>query len=119
MKNMFSYDNLSKLIITSSILIYKIISVDTLQQHIRDTVLIRQKNICGSCYKKFSDKVPHEIHHLNHNSSDNDLNNLLALCCNCHTAHHRFNRPVQPFFPDVEYMSLITDIKPYHTNISK
>ncbi len=119
MKNMFNYDNIYKVIITSGILLYNSIYVDTLQQRIRDTILIRQKNTCGSCHTKFSDKVPHEIHHLNHNSSDNNLNNLLALCCNCHAAHHRFNMRVKPFFPDIEYLSYINNVKPYHTNISK
>lgn len=66
--------------------------------NIRNIILRKQGNICGSCKTLFSHLVPHEIHHLDHNRKNNDLNNLIALCSNCHAAHHRFNLSIQPFF---------------------
>jgi len=63
--------------------------------NIRNIILRKQGNICGSCKTPFSHLVPHEIHHLDHNRKNNDLNNLIALCSNCHAAHHRFNLSIQ------------------------
>ena len=70
---------------------------------LRNTVILRQNNLCGKCKTPFSKMVPHEIHHLNHNKTDDDPNNLLALCSNCHSAHHRFGVTVGPVYPYHEY----------------
>jgi len=72
-------------------------NITALQQHLRNKILIKQNNECGLCKTRFSRMVPHEIHHLNHNATDNGENNLLALCCNCHSAHHRYNVSVKPY----------------------
>ena len=69
-----------------------------LQQSIRNMIINRQGNVCGLCKTKFSRMVPHEIHHLNHNAKDHREFNLLALCSNCHSAHHRYNVKVYPYF---------------------
>jgi hypothetical protein len=81
-------------------LIISVILVVTrgLHQSIRNTIINRQVNVCGLCKTEFSRMVPHEIHHLNHNSTDNRVHNLLALCANCHSAHHRYNVNVYPYF---------------------
>mgnify|MGYP001209525204 FL=1 len=114
---MLYYEMLRRIAITSSILVYSVMPIDSLQQRVRDYILVKQKNTCGKCNCKFSDEVPHEIHHLNHNSSDNNVNNLLALCCNCHSAHHRYNKQVMPFLPSVEYLSIINNEEPYYKSI--
>ena len=117
MVSMLCYDNIHRVII--AFMIYNIISAFSLHQRIRDSILLKQKNTCGSCYNHFSDTVPHEIHHLNHNSSDNRANNLVAVCCNCHASHHRYNKPINPYFPAVTYISLINNDIPYYKTIKK
>ena len=67
-------------------------------QSLKRRVLIRQRNLCGSCQSKFSKFIPHEIHHFNNITTDNNCSNLVALCANCHSAHHRFNISVQQIF---------------------
>ena len=99
-------------------MIYNIINACSLQQQLRDDILLKQNNICGSCYNPFSATVPHEIHHLNHNSSDNDANNLVAVCCNCHASHHRYNNKIKPFFPALTYISRIRNEIPYYKKIN-
>jgi len=81
-----------------------------IQPILRNKILSRQDNKCGLCKKNFSKLIPHEIHHINSISNDNDSNNLLALCCNCHSAHHRFNVTVKPFFNNLKYY---TEKEPY------
>ena len=81
-----------------------------IQPLVRNKILSRQDNKCGLCKKNFSKMVPHEIHHVNGVSNDNDTNNLLALCCNCHSAHHRFNVSVKPYFKNLKNYS---NVKPY------
>tara|TARA_B100001769_G_C21796612_1_gene433953 strand:- start:78 stop:413 length:336 start_codon:yes stop_codon:yes gene_type:complete len=82
----------------------------SIQPLLRNKILCRQDNKCGLCKKNFSKMVPHEIHHINGVSNDNDKNNLLALCCNCHSAHHRFNISVKPYFNNLKNSS---NVKPY------
>ena len=98
-------------------MIYNIINVFSLQQQIRDKILLKQNNICSSCYKPFSVMVPHEIHHINHNSSDNDVNNLVAVCCNCHASHHRYNKQINPYFPVENYINNNNNELPYYKTI--
>ena len=90
--------------ITKYILLLLILTnIRALQQHLRNKILIKQHNECGLCKTRFSKMVPHEIHHVNHNASDNNENNLLALCCNCHSAHHRYNVSVKPYFVIISF----------------
>lgn len=82
------------MLILNSIIVLLINYVDigySIGQSLKRRVLIRQRNLCGSCRSQFSKFIPHEIHHLNHIATDNNSSNLVALCANCHTAHHRFN----------------------------
>lgn len=109
------YDKIHRIVL--AFIIYNIISVFSLQQRIRDSILLKQKNTCGSCYKPFSVTVPHEIHHINHNSSDNHASNLVAVCCNCHASHHRYKKPINPYFPAVTYIGLISNELPYYKTI--
>ena len=91
-------------------------NIRALQQHLRNKILIKQNNICGLCKTRFSRMVPHEIHHLNHNATDNSENNLLALCCNCHTAHHRYNVSVKPYLGNISF-AFMKSTDTYMTNI--
>ena len=117
MCSMLYYEMLRRITVASTVLVYNAIPINSLQQRVRDYILVKQYNTCGRCNCNFSDEVPHEIHHLNHNSTDNTENNLLALCCNCHSAHHRYNKQVMPFFPSVEFISSINTIEPYYKTI--
>tara|TARA_A100001015_G_scaffold122856_1_gene136174 strand:- start:91 stop:408 length:318 start_codon:yes stop_codon:yes gene_type:complete len=83
-----------------------------IQPLLRNKILSRQDNTCGLCKKKFTNMIPHEIHHLNAIHNDNSLSNLVALCCNCHAAHHRFNVSVYPYY---NISNNISNIKPYLT----
>lgn len=91
-----------------------ITNINALNSNIRNYILRKQNNKCGLCYKNFSKLIPHEIHHINHNSSDNNEYNLLALCCNCHTAHHRYNVFVKPILKNNSYN--INLVEPYNIN---
>ena len=117
MCSMLYYEMLRRITVASTVLVYNAIPINSLQQRVRDYILVKQHNTCGRCNCNFSDEVPHEIHHLNHNSTDNTENNLLALCCNCHSAHHRYNKQVMPFLPSVEFISSINTIEPYYKTI--
>ena len=97
------------------LLLIVLTNIRALQQHLRNKILIKQNNECGLCKIKFCRMIPHEIHHLNHNTSDNKENNLLALCCNCHSAHHRYNVSVKPYFK--KYIPSSSTIEPYYSNI--
>lgn len=111
------YELLRRITLSSTILIYSAIPIDSLQQRVRDYILVKQQNLCGKCNCKFSAAIPHEIHHLNHNASDNNVNNLLALCCNCHSAHHRYSKSVTPFLLPINFLSSISNEEPYYKTI--
>ena len=98
------------------LLLIVLTNIRALQQHLRNKILIKQNNECGLCKTPFSKMVPHEIHHLNHNTTDNGENNLLALCCNCHSAHHRYNVSVKPYFGIISF-PLMKSIDTYMKNI--
>ena len=86
------------MLIRPSFILFMAPSVVCLSRQLRNKVLIRQNNRCGLCKANFSRMIPHEIHHLNHIPKDNNSSNLLALCANCHSAHHRYNVCVYPYF---------------------
>mgnify|MGYP000042801601 FL=1 len=117
MCSMLYYEMLRRITVVSTLLVYSAIPIVSLQQRVRDYILVKQQNTCGRCDCNFSDEVPHEIHHLNHNSTDNTVNNLLALCCNCHSAHHRYNKQVKPFVKSVDFISSINTVEPYYKTI--
>ena len=69
-----------------------------LNRVIRNHIINHQKGVCGRCHTPFSKYVPPEIHRINGVKRDIRSSNLIALCSNCHSAHHRYNVSIHPYF---------------------
>ena len=82
-------------------------NIEISKNRAKPVLLEIQNNTCLMCDTKFSNKVPHEIHHIDHNSKNNIFSNYIALCSNCHSGIHRYNL----VFPFDKYIKLFSTFK--------